>query len=155
MKGLSRSKSVNPPAEKNIEPIFENVEPIMENIDPIAEEYAATVPTEIKKTDTSTAGFVTALVAHDRTTVFAALRTHMQNGGKADAFITNAVCALDDAYRARVDGTLCDPAIKKACEPCDNATLEKLIGALTTAIDSSYSTDITGAKLALTRALAI
>jgi hypothetical protein len=61
---------------------------------------------------------------------------------------------LDDAYRARIDGTACDPAVAKACATCDTPTLEKLVGALTTAIDSSYSTDITGAKLALTRALA-
>jgi len=33
--------------------------------------------------------------------------------------------------------------------------LEKLIASLTTAIDSSYSTGVTGAKLALTRALSI
>ena len=58
-------------------------------------------------------------------------------------------------YHARIDGTACDPDIARLTARLTTPQLEKLISALTTAIDSSYSTGVTGAKLALTRALAI
>jgi hypothetical protein len=67
--------------------------------------------------------------------------------------LTRVVCALDDAYRARVDGAPADAELVRLTARLDTQTLEKLVTALTNAIDSSYSSGITGVKLALTRAL--
>jgi len=46
------------------------------------------------------------------------------------------------------------PEIKRITDSIATPVLEKLVTALSTAVDSSYSVGITGAKLALTRALA-
>jgi hypothetical protein len=73
--------------------------------------------------------------------------------GSPEQLVSGVVCLLDDVYRARVDGTACDPDIARLTARLSTTTLEKLIASLTTAIDSSYSTGVTGAKLALTRAL--
>ncbi|HUQ30164.1 MAG TPA: hypothetical protein VM103_01450, partial [Candidatus Paceibacterota bacterium] len=99
-------------------------------------------------------GFIASLVERDRESVFSALRNHVKGGGDAEQFLTHATCAIDDAYRARVDGSACDPEVARICASCDTPALERIIAALTNAIDSSYSTGVTGAKLALTRALA-
>jgi len=98
--------------------------------------------------------FISALLQGDRTATFGALRNTMRSGGDPERFLTSAVCALDDAYRARVDGTSCDPEVERLCSSCDTPVLERLVGALSTAVDSSYREGITGAKLALTRAFA-
>jgi hypothetical protein len=79
----------------------------------------------------------------------------VRGGGAPEHFISSAAILLDDAYRARIDGTASDADVARMTARLSTPTLEKLIASLTTAIDSSYSSGVTGAKLALTRALAI
>jgi DNA-binding transcriptional ArsR family regulator len=98
-------------------------------------------------------GLIAALVEGDRNAIFAALRMHVRGGGSPEALVTKIAFALDDAYRARIDGTPADPEIVRMIARLDTQTLERLVSSLTNAIDSSYSTGITGAKLALSRAL--
>ena len=162
VKGLARSHSVSvipkPNVEpiRNVEPIYENVEPIYENIEPIMNENtpepeavpATPAPTHVR-------GFVAALVEGDRSAVFAGLRQHMRGAGAPEKLISEIACLLDDAYRARVDGTSSDADVARLVARLDTPTLEKLVASLTTAIDSSYSAGATGAKIALTRALAV
>jgi len=100
-------------------------------------------------------GFVAALLDRDREAVFAGLRQQMRGGGSAEELLSGVVCLLDDAYRARVDGSVCAPDIAQLTNHMTSPILEKLIAALGTSIDSSYSTGVTGAKLALTRALVV
>ena len=88
--------------------------------------------------------------------VFAGLRQHIRGSGAPEKLVSETVCLLDDAYRARIDGTTdCDADIARITARLDTPTLEKLIASLATAIDSSYSAGVTGAKLALMRALTI
>ncbi|MDP2651751.1 MAG: hypothetical protein Q8O94_01300 [bacterium] len=126
----------------NVEPIYENVEPIAAN-DIHTNESA------------SVRGFVVALLEGDRAAVFAGLRQQVRGAGSPEHLISAAVFLLDDVYRARIDGTSCDADIARMTARLSTPVLEKLIAALTTAVDSSYSLGITGAKLALTRALAV
>lgn len=100
-------------------------------------------------------GFLGALLSGDRDTVFGTLRNVNRTGGDTQEFLSHAVCALDDAYRARIDGTPCHPEIARITSDCATNFLERLVSSLATAIDSSYSAGITGAKLAATRALSI
>jgi hypothetical protein len=100
-------------------------------------------------------GFLSALISGDREKVFGALRDVNRTGGDSQEFLTHAVCALDDAYRARIDGTPCHPDIARITNTCATSFLERLVSSLATAIDSSYSAGITGAKLAVTRALSV
>ena len=99
--------------------------------------------------------FCAALLNADRDTVFGTIRQIVREGGDAEMFITQVVCALDDAYRNRMDGTKVNPEIARLTQNCATSFLERLTGALTNAVDSSYSAGITGSKLALTRALAV
>jgi len=149
VKGLSHAQSpasnFQPPAPR-VEPIYENVEPIVTHS---AQEVApVSVPADIR-------GFVAALVEGDRSAVFAGLRQHVRGSGAPEQLISKIACLLDDSYRTRIDGTDCDADIVRMTARLDTPTLEKLVASLTTAIDSSYTTGTTGAKLALTRALAI
>jgi len=155
VKGLTRAQKITQtpvaePTAKNVEPIYDHVEPIEESPTPSIAEHIAEmsgIPTDVR-------GFTSALIQGDRTAVFAGLRQHVRGGGSPENLISAVVCLLDDVYRARVDGTSCDPDIARLTARLATPVLEKLVASLTTAIDSSYSTDITGAKLALTRALA-
>ncbi len=106
------------------------------------------VPTDVR-------GFIAGLIQGDRDGVFAILRNVVRGGGDVQAFVTSVVCGLDDAYRARLDGSVVDPEVARAVANVATPTLERVIASLTTAIDSSYSLDVTGAKLAVTRALAV
>jgi hypothetical protein len=138
---------------RNVEPVYEKVEPIYNNVEPIVNERVVekdpvSAPTHIR-------GFISALVEGDRMAVFAGLRQHVRGSGSPEKLVSEIVCLLDDAYRARIDGTDCDADIARMTARLDTPTLEKLVASLTTAIDSSYSTGVTGAKLALTRALAV
>ena len=159
VKGLTRAPQAS--LQPMTEPIRDTVEPIFEMVEPISDSAESEMPleSEPKKTDeTSTTpadirGFTMALVEGDRTAVFAGLRQHMGGGGTAESLLSATACLLDDVYRARVEGTSCDPDIARLTARLATPTLEKLVMSLTTAIDSSYSTDVTGAKLALTRAL--
>ncbi len=99
--------------------------------------------------------FLAALIAGDREAVFGTIRGITRQGGDSEEFLTHAVCALDDAYRAQVDGSVCHPDIKAITSHCHPSFLERLVTSLTTAVDGSYSTGVTGVKLALTRALAV
>lgn len=99
--------------------------------------------------------FIAALLSGDRETVFGTIRGITRTGGDSEAFLTHAVCALDDAYRSRVDGSVCHPDIMAVTADCHPSFLERVVTALTTAVDGSYSTGVTGVKLALTRALAV
>ena len=164
VKGLARSHSVPTTVEPeielsqkvghNVEPVYENVEPIYKNIDTIMTDIApetmaiASAPTHVR-------GFIAALIEGDRAAVFAGLRQYIRGAGAPEKLIAETACLLDDAYRARLDGTSSDPDTTRLVARLDTPTLEKLVASLTTAIDSSYSTGVTGAKIALTRALAV
>jgi hypothetical protein len=156
VKGLSRKSSV-PIVERavepspNVEPVYENTEPIYENVEPIstnASVEASTTPSRIR-------GLIDALVEGDRVAVFDTLRQHVRSGGAPEHLISNAICSLDDAYRSRIEGTTCDADIARLTARLGTPVLEKLVASLTTAVDSSYSTGVTGSKLALIRALAV
>jgi hypothetical protein len=99
--------------------------------------------------------FIAALLHGDRERVFGTIRQIVREGGDAEVFLTQVVCALDDAYRARLENTKVHPEIASLTQNCATSFLERLTGALTNAIDSSYSPGVTGTKLALARALAI
>jgi hypothetical protein len=135
----------------HVEPVFENVEPIYKNVEPITTDVpvaSSAVPPDVR-------GFATALIEGDRAAVFAGLRQHVRGGGVPERLLSAVTCLIDDVYRSRIDGTACDPDIARLSARLSTTTLEKLVAALATAIDSSYSTGVTGAKLALTRALAV
>lgn len=134
------------PSYQNVEPIYDNVETIQEEIPAAKDETPA--PAHIR-------GFVAALLEGDREAVFAGLRQQVRGGGSPEQLVSNVVVLLDDAYRARVDGTPCDADIVRMTARFSTPTLEKLVASLTNAIDSSYTTNVTGAKLALTRALGV
>lgn len=139
--------------EDIVKGLARNVEPIYENVEPIVNDTAAnTAPAPVR---ISTRDFISALMRGDRAAVFAGLRQRAEGIESPEQLISTAVCLLDDAYRARIDGTDNDTDIARLIARLDTQTLEKLISALTTAIDSRYSVGMTGAKLALTRALAV
>lgn len=150
VKGLSResvARRVSPKMPMpNVEPIFENIEPIVESASAV--DLPAAAPTEVR-------GFAAALIEGDRAAVFAGLRQHVRGGGTPERLISSVACLVDDAYRARIDDSQCDESIARLVARIDTPTLEKLVIALTTAIDASYSDQVAGAKLALARALAV
>lgn len=154
VKGLSRHHHQSHPQPRdveplrNVEPVYENIEPVYENVEPIVAAEEQNAPRAFVR------GFVFALLEGDRAAVFAGLRQHMRGGGRAEHLLSEAVCLLDDAYRARIDGTAADAELARLSARLSTPVLEKLVASLATAIDSSYSVDVTGAKLALTRALA-
>lgn len=100
-------------------------------------------------------GFINALLAGERDQVFGLIRRLNQAGHDVEEFMAHAICALDDAYRARIDGTPVHEDVKRATEHCATPFLERLVSSLTTAVDGSYSMGVTGIKLAVTRALAV
>jgi hypothetical protein len=158
VKSLSRAPRSAPVApqkaepEAHIEPIYENVEPIYEHVEPV---MAVAPTTEASSAPASTRGFASALVEGDREAVFAGLRQHVRGGGSPEQLLSAVTCLIDDVYRARIDSTVCDTELARRTARLDTPALEKLVTALSTAIDSSYTTGVTGAKLALTRALAV
>jgi len=148
VKGLSRETGHAEPAymahtEPVIVPGTERIQPEMPREAPVMEVHHD-IP-----------AFLEALLSGDRDQVFGMLRNVNRTGGDSETFVTHAVCALDDAYRARLDGTPCHPEVMRATEGVAMPFLERIISSLATAVDSSYSTGVTGAKLALTRALAV
>lgn len=152
VKGLARSHKIPSAPERVVEPVHEHVEPMLPAMSmsraEVEREETPTLVADVR-------GLTTALVQGDRAGVFAGLRQHTRDGGSAEALISSIVFLLDDAYRARIDGSACDPDIMRVTARLNTSTLEKLVAALTTAIDSSYSMDVTAAKLALTRALSV
>ena len=159
VKGLSRrhvaaEHKAKPAA--HVEPVFEHVEPVYDRVEPMYE-HVETIAADVSApaAPASVRGFIAALVEGDRAAVFAGLRQHVRGSGAPEQLITDIVCLLDDAYRTRVDGTVCDADIARLTARLSTPVLEKLITALATAVDASYSTGVTGAKLALTRALSV
>ncbi len=120
---------------------------------PIAHAPAAPAHVE-KQLSHDTRGFIIALMQGDRENVFAAIRV-LAKSGDVQTFLTDVICGLDDAYRARIDGSPVDPEVARAVANVATPVLERVIASLTTAVDSSYSLDVTGAKLAVTRALGV
>jgi uncharacterized repeat protein (TIGR01451 family) len=163
VKGLARSHAapvvaVAPPEPAhveahNVEPVYENIEPIYQNVEPIMNEPIESTPVAVVPTNVR--GFVAALIEGDRNAVFAGLRQYTRGAGSPEKLISDVACLLDDAYRARMDGTNSDADVVRLVARLDTPTLEKLVASLTTAIDSSYTTGVTGAKMALTRALGV
>ncbi len=163
VKGLSRKHhekiaghTVEP--KLNVEPVYEKVEPVYEHVEPVYENVETIVAENVTETvvvPPHIRGFAIALVEGDRNAVFAGLRQHLRGGGAPEHLLSKTVCLIDDVYRSRIDGIACDPDMARMTARLDTPTLEKLVTSLTTAIDSSYSTGVTGAKLALTRALTV
>ena len=149
VKGLSRETqhAAAPAYEAPVEPV------IVPGTERIQEEAPAAAP--MMEVHHDVPAFIEALLSGDRDQVFGMLRQVNRTGGDSETFVTHAVCALDDAYRSRLDGTPCHPEVLRATEGCATPFLERVIASLATAVDSSYSTGVTGAKLALTRALAV
>jgi len=152
VKGLSRESAQQAPAHAAPE-AHTNVEPVVAPYTERIQEPAA--PAAAMEIHHDVPAFIEALLAGDRDQVFGMLRNVNRTGGDSETFVTHAVCALDDAYRARLEGTPCHPEVLRATEGCATPFLERVIVSLATAVDSSYSTGVTGAKLALTRALTV
>jgi hypothetical protein len=153
VKGLSRHGEQSSVPMAVPEPVVAAAVQVPEPED--SKHYEPVVHTAVSEALSDMHGFTSALVAGDRATVFSVLREHVRCGGAPESLISSAVCLLDDTYRARVEGSQCDAHIERVAARLDTPTLEKLVAALATAIDSSYSDSVTGAKLAFTRALAV
>jgi len=97
--------------------------------------------------------FIAALLGAEKDTVFAMIRELNRAGHNVEEFLMHVTVALDDAYRAKIDGTPVHPEVARVCSSCAPNFLERVIAALSTAVDSSYVAGVTGVKLALTRAL--
>lgn len=98
--------------------------------------------------------FLGALLGGDREKAFGMLRETVKSGANAEDFLAQIACALDDAYRARTEGAPVNAEVKRMTDGIATPVLERLVTSLTTAVDSTYSVGITGAKLAVARALA-
>jgi hypothetical protein len=153
VKGLARGRAAKAP-----EVVITETAPLPEAapvVQVVAPKEAAPSARVEQAVPVSVRGMVVAILEGDKEAVFAALRQHVRGGGEPEALLTPAVCMIDDVYRSRVDGTPCDESVSRLAARLDTPALEKLVASLTTAIDASYSTSVTGAKLALTRALAV
>lgn len=130
--------------------------PQYENVDEeYVEEVSAPLPAAAPRgISTDAAMFLNTIMAGDRTAAFGMLRRAGHTGGQ-EQLMESALVLLDEAYRARIDGTECDADVARICAVADTALLEQVIDALATAVDTSYSKAQTGAKMALTRALSI
>jgi hypothetical protein len=149
VKGLSRGHYA-PIIEPDTHSV--NVEPVYENVETIAP-APAMIPSTTMTPDIR--GFISALITGDRSAVFAGLRQYVRGAGTPEHLISSVVTLFDNAYRARIDGGVVDGDTERLFARLDTETLEKLIGALATAVDASYSDSVTGAKLALMRALTV
>ncbi len=165
VKGLAREAEAHPEASAHDLPVdFAHAHapaPVMHVAEaPVAHVseapvYAATPAPVAAPISHDVREFLAALIAGNRDAVFGTVRAITRQGGDSEEFLTHAVCALDDAYRAQVDGSVCHPDIAALTANCHPSFLERLVTSLTTAVDGSYSTGVTGVKLALTRALAV
>lgn len=123
---------------------------------PIA--YAAPAAAPAKAAEPISEGvrdFIKALLDGDRDTVFGTVRKLAREGQDTELFVSHAACALDDAYRACIDGTTCHPDIAELTNGCHPSFLERIVQSLSGAVDGSYSSGMTGVKMALTRALGV
>lgn len=147
VKGLSQEKHAAITAQPAVVPAPDAVKA---SVEPIA---ARTAP--VGALGAALPNIIAPLIAGDRAAVFADLREFVRGGKKPEELIYSTAFLLDDAYRARVDGYSCESATARLTAKLDTPTLEKLIAALVTAIDSSYSDNATSVKLAITRAFAV
>lgn len=120
---------------------------------PVFQTAAPAVPTAAITGDVR--DFIEALLKGERDTVFGMIRNKARQGEDTELFVSQAACALDDAYRACIDGTTCHPDIAELTQGCHPSFLERLVASLSTAVDGSYSAGMTGVKIALTRALGV
>jgi hypothetical protein len=169
VKGLSRQKSVHQVSASNAEPVYEHVEEINDRVEPIYENVeeiapAAQRPAGAARPQASKAApapaaevpaFLALVLAGDRDGAFSMIRSIVREGGDAESFLTQVAVALDDAYRARLDGTPVHGEIARVTDGCATGFLEKLVAAFSTGVDSTYSQGISGAKLAVARALGV
>lgn len=151
VKGLSRESGMNISSEPApVEPAPEYVAPA-----PVERAEAPAPRAAVADVHPEVPGFIAAILEGQRDQVFGLIRELNQAGHDVESFMAHAICALDDAYRARIDGTPVHAEVKRATDHCATSFLERLVSALTTAVDGSYSMGVTGIKLALTRALAV
>lgn len=91
-----------------------------------------------------------ALAAGDESAAFAAIRSN------PSVSIKRSLHALDWLLHDRIEGThSAPPALAHLFDSWSNEKLENLIDALTCAVDRSYASPTTGAKLAITKALTV
>ena len=156
VKGLShgRPARVASPVAAAVEPIVAEPKPASPEIPERSFVRHSDAPAA-NEVGASVRGFVAALLEGDRTAVFSGLRQHVRGGGSPERLLDAAARLLDEAYRARVDGTFCDDSIARLAARFPTPVLERIVAAIAIAIDSSYTDGVTGAKLALTRALAV
>lgn len=84
------------------------------------------------------------------------LRTLSLTSQSAQDFMEKTVCELDDAYRCRMDNTGApNEHTTAAIANLSNSEVEKLIEALASAVDRSYGSEYTSAKVALVKALGV
>jgi hypothetical protein len=152
VKGLSRQ------IELNHEPEAPVAAPVMESVreeTPAPAPVRAAAPAAATPMNENVRDFIKALLDGDRDTVFGMIRKMAREGEDTELFVSHAACALDDAYRACIDGTTCHPDIAELTNGCHPSFLERIVSSLTTAVDGSYSAGMTGVKMALTRALGV
>ena len=156
VKGLSRQMELNHEAPASV-PTHEEVQMAVRETAPIAPAYEApqAAAPAAAPVNEGVRDFIAALLNGDRDTVFGMVRKMAREGEDTELFISHAACALDDAYRACIDGTTCHPDIAELTRGCHPSFLERLVSSLTTAVDGSYSAGMTGVKMALTRALGV
>jgi hypothetical protein len=167
VKGLSRESGMQlasePAPEEPAAPAYEAPAPAAapaQEIPAAIERQAAPAPAPRQEQQAhafspDVVGFISSILEGERDAVFGTIRRLTQAGHDAEEFMAHAICALDDAYRARLDGTPVHEDVKRATDHLGTSFLERLVTALTTAVDGSYSMGVTGIKLALTRALAV
>ncbi|HWH16636.1 MAG TPA: hypothetical protein VNU25_03575, partial [Candidatus Paceibacterota bacterium] len=156
VKGLSRQIELDQAHEA---PAHEAVQQSVREEAPAAPAYEApkaapAAPLAVPMND-GVRDFIAALLNGDRDTVFGMIRKLAREGQDTELFVSHAACALDDAYRACIDGTTCHPDIAELTKDCHPSYLERIVSSLTTAVDGSYSAGMTGVKMALTRALGV
>ncbi len=100
--------------------------------------------------------FVGAVLAHDRTTAFAIVRSLEHDNVSPTALITSAATVLDRLYRARTGGTNGVPQnLLENAASIPDESLHRLVEIFAHALDTVYSNQFTGVKLALAQAFEI
>ncbi len=149
VKGLSRQIEIDQKV------VHEEVVMSAPEVVPAAPVYEAPAAPAAVPMNDGVRDFIDALLKGDRDTVFGMIRKLAREGQDTELFVSHAACALDDAYRACIDGTTCHPDIAELTKDCHPSYLERIVSSLTTAVDGSYSAGMTGVKMALTRALGV
>jgi hypothetical protein len=91
--------------------------------------------------------FVSAILSGNREQAFGAIRH-----GRVEELMAGAVTALDSLYRSRVEGKMPgDAVLARAAQEFSGPALENIISILAGAVDATYSSPETAAKLALTK----